>query len=79
MDALRDLDDPLTLASLFAALPSGGKEETGGAGIPAPDVADARRLVLEWGAWVARAHALRRVFVSVKGMYYQVRGAWGDC
>ena len=31
----------------------------------------ARRLALEWQAWVVRAHALRKVFVSVKGYYYQ--------
>ena len=30
-----------------------------------------RRLALEWQAWVVRAHALRRVFVSVKGFYFQ--------
>lgn len=31
----------------------------------------ARRLALEWQAFVVRAHALRKVFVSVKGFYYQ--------
>jgi hypothetical protein len=32
----------------------------------------ARRLMLEFSAWVVRAHALRKVFVSVKGIYFQV-------
>lgn len=32
----------------------------------------ARRLMLEFNAWVVRAHALRKVFVSVKGIYFQV-------
>jgi hypothetical protein len=32
-----------------------------------------RRLVLEWNAYIARTSSLRRVFVSVKGFYYQVR------
>ena len=32
----------------------------------------ARRLVLEWQAYIVRAAALRRVFVSVKGYYFQV-------
>ena len=36
-------------------------------------MADARRVCLEWQAWVARAHALRKVFVSVKGIYYQAQ------
>ncbi len=31
----------------------------------------ARRLALEWQAFVVRAYALRKVFVSVKGFYYQ--------
>jgi hypothetical protein len=29
--------------------------------------------VLEWNAYIARTSSLRRVFVSVKGFYYQVR------
>jgi hypothetical protein len=37
-----------------------------------------RRLVLEWNAYIARTNSLRRVFVSVKGFYYQVVGwLWG--
>lgn len=35
-------------------------------------VAMARQLALEWQAYVVRAHALRKVFVSVKGFYFQV-------
>lgn len=62
VDALRDLDDPLTMLHLFAVLPAERAH-----GIPAPTVALARRLALEWQAWVVRAHALRKVFVSVKG------------
>ena len=31
----------------------------------------ARRLALEWQAWVVRTSALRRAFVSVKGFYFQ--------
>lgn len=30
------------------------------------------RLSLEWQAFVTRTHALRKVFVSVKGIYFQV-------
>jgi hypothetical protein len=30
-----------------------------------------RRIVLEWNAYIARTSALRHVFVSVKGFYYQ--------
>jgi len=29
-------------------------------------------LTHEWQAYISRSHALRKVFVSVKGIYYQV-------
>ncbi len=66
MDALRDLDDPLTLVHLFATLPAEAAHN-----IPAKVVATSRRLALEWQAWVVRTSALRRTFVSVKGFYFQ--------
>lgn len=66
IDALRDLDDPLTLIHLFAVLPADSTH-----GIPSDSVHLSRRLALEWQAWVVRAKALRKVFVSVKGYYYQ--------
>lgn len=31
----------------------------------------ARRLSLEWQAYIGRTHALRKVFASVKGFYFQ--------
>uniref|UniRef100_A0A383W116 Pescadillo homolog n=2 Tax=Tetradesmus obliquus TaxID=3088 RepID=A0A383W116_TETOB len=70
IDALRDLDDPLTLLHLFATLPAEGR-----LGISASTVDKCRRLVLEWNAYVARTSSLRRVFVSVKGFYYQAEVA----
>jgi pescadillo len=66
VDALRDLDDALTLVHLFAALPADSRRN-----VPRPVVETARRLATEWAAFCARAGALRRVFVSVKGYYYQ--------
>lgn len=70
-DALRDLDDPLSLVHLFAALPSDAK-----AGVPAAAVAASRAVATEWAAWCARSRSLRRAFISVKGYYFQasVRG-----
>ena len=65
-DALRDLDDPLTLAHLFACLPSDER-----AHLPRRAVAAARARSLEWQAWVVQAHALRKCFISVKGYYFQ--------
>lgn len=69
VDALRDLDDPLTLAHLFAVLPAEAAH-----GIPAAAVHKARRLALEWQAWVVRARALRKAFISVKGCASRVAG-----
>ena len=66
VDALRDLDDALTLVHLFAALPAEGRY-----GIPPDAVQRCRRLALEWQAYCARTASLRRAFVSVKGFYYQ--------
>jgi pescadillo protein len=66
VDALRDLDDPLTMVHLFAVLPAEAMH-----GITARAVAVSRRLALEWQAWVVRTAALRRTFVSVKGFYFQ--------
>ena len=70
-DALRDLDDPLSLVHLFAALPSDAK-----AGVPSAAVAASRVLATEWAAWCARSGSLRKAFISVKGYYFQaqVRG-----
>lgn len=81
MDALRDLDDSLTMVHLFATLPAESKYD-----IPQRTVQLCRRLALEWQAYVVRSGALRRVFVSVKGYYFQVgvlsgggvgSGRWG--
>ncbi|GFR53151.1 hypothetical protein Agub_g15871, partial [Astrephomene gubernaculifera] len=66
VDALRDLDDALTMVHLFATLPAESKYD-----IPTKAVHTARRLALEWQAYIVRSGALRRVFVSVKGYYFQ--------
>lgn len=43
MDAVRDLDDPLTMVHLFATLPAEKLH-----GIPSKVVHTSRRLALEW-------------------------------
>ncbi|CAI5479542.1 unnamed protein product [Closterium sp. Yama58-4] len=68
IDAIRDLDDALTMLHLFATLPADATFR-----IPATRVNNARRLSLEWQAYITRTHALRKVFVSVKGIYYQAQ------
>ena len=66
LDAIRDMDDALSMVNLFASLPA-AKEH----GIPDASTALARRLALEFQAYVVRTHELRKVFISVKGIYFQ--------
>lgn len=64
VDALRDLDDPLSMLFLFAIMPATDK-------ISFRVTQTANRLCHEWMAFVAREKLLRKVFVSIKGVYYQ--------
>lgn len=66
VDALRDLDDPLTILHLFAWLPADNSQK-----IRPEHIESARKLSLQWQAYCIRVRALRKVFVSVKGVYYQ--------
>ncbi|UPQ97347.1 ribosome biogenesis pescadillo-like protein [Chloropicon primus] len=66
VDAVRDIDDPLCIVNLFSALPA-----SKGYKIPVDSVQNSRRLSLEWQAYVASARCLTKVFVAVKGFYYQ--------
>ncbi|ANB11226.1 Nop7p [Sugiyamaella lignohabitans] len=65
-DALRDLDDPLCMLFLFAAMPATNS-------VNYKVIEDADRLCNQWMAYVARERLLRKVFVSIKGVYYQAR------
>lgn len=63
-DAVRDMDDALSLIVLFAHLPATEK-------IPATIVANCSKLAAEWQLYVMRTRSLRKVFLSVKGIYFQ--------
>ena len=63
-DALRDLDDALSLIILFAHLPASEK-------IPASIIANCSKLAAEWQLYIMRTHSLEKVFLSVKGIYFQ--------
>ncbi|KAK6638046.1 hypothetical protein RUM44_008471 [Polyplax serrata] len=65
IDALRDLDDCLTLCSVFSTFPSMKH-------VPRDQSALCRRLTIEFMHAVIEAKALRKVFVSIKGFYYQI-------
>ena len=64
MDALRDLDDALSMLYLFANLPSTTE-------VPAKIIAKCQRLTLEFEHYLIRTHCLRKSFLSIKGIYYQ--------
>ena len=64
VDALRELDDALSMLFLFANLPSTAE-------VPAGVVAKCQRLTAEFEHYLIRTHSLRKSFLSIKGIYYQ--------
>lgn len=64
IDALRDLDDALSLLFLFATLPSTNH-------VPPKTVALCQRLCHEFQHYLITTNSLRKSFLSIKGIYYQ--------
>ncbi|KAH8120137.1 Pescadillo N-terminus-domain-containing protein [Phellopilus nigrolimitatus] len=64
IDALRDIDDALCLVSLFASLPSASQ-------LPPSLIENCARLSAEWQLYVMHTRGLRKVFLSIKGVYFQ--------
>ncbi|KIX06693.1 uncharacterized protein Z518_04669 [Rhinocladiella mackenziei CBS 650.93] len=64
VDALRDLDDALSLLFLFANLPST-------TAVPAKVIARCQRLCHEFEHYLITTNSLRKSFLSIKGIYYQ--------
>ncbi|KAI4267323.1 MAG: hypothetical protein L6R38_008300 [Xanthoria sp. 2 TBL-2021] len=64
VDALRDLDDALSLLFLFANLPSTPT-------VPPKTIALCQRLCSEFQHYLIITHSLRKSFISIKGIYYQ--------
>lgn len=64
VDSLRDLDDALSMLFLFANIPSSQNI--------APEITShCARLCAEWQLYVMRTRCLRKVFLSIKGIYFQ--------
>ncbi|KAF2077075.1 hypothetical protein CYY_001642 [Polysphondylium violaceum] len=63
-DALKDLDDCLCLVHLFASMDSSPK-------IRENQIISCQSLVREFQYYVIKSKSLKKVFVSVKGVYYQ--------
>eukprot|EP00921_Rhytidocystis_pertsovi_P003473 GHVQ01006015.1.p1 GENE.GHVQ01006015.1~~GHVQ01006015.1.p1 ORF type:complete len:653 (-),score=73.14 GHVQ01006015.1:2830-4788(-) len=66
VEAVGDLDDSLSSLALFAALPADDYRE-----IPAEVVKQSCELIDHFHLYVATTHSLRKVFVSIKGYYFQ--------
>jgi len=64
IDALRDLDDALSMVFLFATLPQNDK-------ITNEVVKKCKRLSVEFQHYIVASNSLRKVFISIKGIYYQ--------
>ncbi|KAI9807879.1 MAG: mRNA-binding ribosome synthesis protein nop7 [Sarcosagium campestre] len=64
VDALRDLDDALSMLFLFANLPSTTT-------VPPKTIALCQRLCSEFQHYLIVSHSLRKSFLSIKGIYYQ--------
>lgn len=64
VDALRDLDDALSMLFLFATMPITEK-------ISLQVVEDCQRLTAEFQIYIMKSRSLRKVFFSIKGIYYQ--------
>jgi len=65
-DAIRDMDDAVSMLALFQALSADQKRD-----IPTEAINEATRLYQEFQLYVIRAQALRKVFASIKGYYFQ--------
>ncbi|SPO21306.1 related to NOP7 - component of several different pre-ribosomal particles [Ustilago trichophora] len=63
-DSLKDIDDALSLLTLFAHLPATDK-------VSADVIATCSRLCAEWQLYVMKTKALKKVFLSIKGIYFQ--------
>ncbi|KAI1232864.1 hypothetical protein IHE44_0006044 [Lamprotornis superbus] len=64
IDALRDLDDALSMCFLFSTFPRTGKCHV-------QTIQLCRRLAVEFQNYVITSRSLRKVFLSIKGIYYQ--------
>ncbi|KAK8869705.1 hypothetical protein IAR55_000273 [Kwoniella newhampshirensis] len=76
--ALQDLQDPLNLVHLFSTLPT--NPIPGKTLVPSEIIAECSRLISEWKVWAIRTHSLRKVFLGIKGVYYEcdVPGQGGE-
>lgn len=61
---LNDLPDAISLITLFSHLPANGR-------IPADVIENCAKLSAQWQLYVMRTKSLRKVFLSIKGVYFE--------
>lgn len=64
IDAVRDVDDALSMCFLFSTFARTGKCHV-------QTIQLCRRLGVEWMNYIIASRSLRKVFLSIKGIYYQ--------
>uniref|UniRef100_A0A6Q2WQX9 Pescadillo homolog n=1 Tax=Esox lucius TaxID=8010 RepID=A0A6Q2WQX9_ESOLU len=64
VDALRDIDDALSMCFLFSTFARTGKCHV-------QTITLCRRLSVEWMNYIIASRSLKKVFLSIKGIYYQ--------
>ncbi|KAJ2849161.1 mRNA-binding ribosome synthesis protein nop7 [Coemansia erecta] len=64
IEALRDLDDALCMVFLFSTMPAKGP-------VDSKVIEECKRLSCEFMHYAIHTHSLRKVFLSIKGIYYQ--------
>ncbi|KAL4636112.1 hypothetical protein GN956_G13247 [Arapaima gigas] len=64
IDAIRDADDALSMCFLFSTFPRTGKCHV-------QTIQLCRRLCVEWMNYIITSRSLKKVFLSIKGIYYQ--------
>ncbi|KDN41518.1 hypothetical protein K437DRAFT_258226 [Tilletiaria anomala UBC 951] len=74
-DSLRDVDDALCLLNLFAHLPVNNGDR-GKSLVNHKVIANCATLCAQWQVYLMRTRSLRKIFLSIKGVYFQaeIRG-----
>eukprot|EP01061_Rhynchopus_euleeides_P016075 TRINITY_DN2724_c0_g1_i1.p1 TRINITY_DN2724_c0_g1~~TRINITY_DN2724_c0_g1_i1.p1 ORF type:complete len:634 (+),score=345.50 TRINITY_DN2724_c0_g1_i1:77-1903(+) len=75
-DALRDCDDALTHIFLYAALPPRVHSETtieSHTHLTSAMSDQCKEIRARWLSYINKSHSIRKVFISIKGIYYQAK------
>jgi len=63
------MQDPLNLVHLFSKLPT--NPVPGKTVVESETITECARLITEWKLWAIKTHSLRKMFLGIKGIYYE--------